>query len=191
MITSGELAIICREFIHMITRKDKIQLDDIRYFKSGTGTFPHKLTNYTDESGITRRKTTPYLNTDEFILFDVLMLKNIAGEFINDNYVSHLPFTLIINLYGDDVQNELQYMMSKLTRFKTKEFLRKNKISIKEEPKEWEVLDGKENGSWWIRRRVEINFNAHQVIENDDNDSLYEFDDIQINVETLNKESDE
>lgn len=184
MTTIGELRIACRELLYRLVRQDKIQLNDIRYIKHDTGTMPRKLTNYVGDDGLTKLKETPYLVTDEFIVFDVLISKNIAGELINNNYVSHMPFTLVVNIYGDEVQDELQYMLAKMSSFIVRDWLRKKKISLKSEPTSWDELDGKENGTWWKRRRFVLEMNTQQSIEYSQDDFPL-MDEIDFTLEVL------
>lgn len=177
MITTSQLKIIGRQFIHLITRDSKIELDDIRSIKYNTGVMPKKLISYVDPNdGLTKRKETPYLNDDEFVIFDLIVDANKASEYIGTEYKSLMPFTLIVNIYGDEAHDELQYMMAKLTSYRAKQFLYSNGISIVKEPTEWQVLDGKENGTWWIRRRIEIEFNTEQTIDLLQTDLYDEFD---------------
>lgn len=191
MKTIGQLKTTCREFIYRITRHDKIELNDIRSIKYETGTMPRKLVSYVDPiDGVTKQKESPYLNDDEFIIFDVIIRANKVSEYIGDQYRSLMPFTLIINIYGDEAADELEYMMANLTTFRTKTFLYNNGISIEKEPDEFQPLDGKENGIWWIRRRIEIELNTEQVIELSENDLYDEFDTIDETVEDAKGDSD-
>lgn len=177
MITISQLKTIARQLIYNVTRHDKVELNDIRTIKYETGTMPRKLVSYVDPNdGLTKQKETPYLNDDEFILFDVVIKANKVSEYIGDQFRSLMPFTLIINIYGDESADELEFMMANLTTFSTKTFLYANGISIEKEPDEFQVLDGKENGIWWIRRRIEIEMNTEQVIDLNPVDLYTEFD---------------
>jgi len=176
MITISDLKITSRQFINLITRNAKIELNDIRTLKYETGVMPRKLVSYVDPNdNLTKQKETPYLNDDEFVIFDVIVEPTISGEVITiddkETYKSHMPFTLIINIYGDEASDELQYMMSRISTFSARHFLLANGISIAKEPNDWQVLDGKENGLWWIRRRVEIHMNAEQTIDISDDEA--------------------
>ena len=180
MITIGELKILSRTFLNMITRDDKIELNDIRTIKYETGVMPRKLVSYVDDNdGLTKQKETPYLVTDEFVLFDVIVKPLIASEVVGDDFKSHMPFTIVVNLYGDEVSDELQYMMAKISTFTVRHFLSTSGLSIEKEPNDWQVLDGKENGLWWIRRRIEILMNAEQTIDISDPTNAGEVDTIE------------
>ena len=80
--------------------------------------------------------------------------------------------------------------MSRLTTYRVKHFLYSNGISIEEEPDEFQVLDGKENGIWWIRRRIEIKLNTEQVIDLNSEDLYDEFDSAEGNESNV-EESEE
>lgn len=189
MITISQLKTISRQLIYRLTRHEKIELNDIRNIKYDTGVMPRKLVSYIDPNdGLTKQKETPYLNTDEFIIFDVLIKANKVSEYVGTQYKSHMPFTLIINIYGDEAADELEYMMSLLTSFGVKSYLYENSISIKEEPEEFQILDGKENGIWWIRRRIEIELNTEQVIDMNTTDLYDEFDSVVTNLSNLKEE---
>jgi hypothetical protein len=184
MITITELKVISREFLRMITRQNKLQLNDIRSIKYETGTMPRKLVSYIDPNdGLTKQKETPYVNDDEFIIFDVIVKSNIASEVIDNTFKSHMAFLLAVNIYGDEASDEIQFMLSKISTYKVRKFLLDNKISIKEEPKDFEILDGKENGYWWIRRRFEINFNVEQSIQLPSSETSTEFDDATFSID--------
>jgi hypothetical protein len=184
MITITELKVISREFLRMITRQNKLQLNDIRSIKYETGTMPRKLVSYIDPNdGLTKQKETPYVNDDEFIIFDVIVKSNIASEVIDNTFKSHMTFLLAVNIYGDEASDEIQFMLSKISTYKVRKFLLDNKISIKEEPKDFEILDGKENGYWWIRRRFEINFNVEQSIQLPSSETSTEFDDATFSID--------
>lgn len=186
MVTVSQLKAISRQLIYLLTRHDKIELNDIRTIKYETGTMPRKLVSYVDPNdGLTKQKETPYLNDDEFIIFDILVRAHIVSEYVGDQYRSMMPFTLIINIYGDEASDELQYMTSLLTTFQIKNYLYANGISLVKEPDEFQVLDGKENGTWWIRRRIELEFNTEQVIDLLHTDLYSEFDTAQGNVTNL------
>lgn len=186
MITISQLKTISRQFIYNITRHDKIELNDIRSIKFETGTMPRKLVTYIDPSdGLPKQKESPYLNDDEFILFDVIIKGNKVSEFVGDDYKSLMPFSLIINIYGDEAADELEYMMAHLTSYRSKNFLYSNGISIEREPEEFQVLDGKENGVWWIRRRIELDMNTEQTITLDSYDTSDEFDSVTANTNNL------
>lgn len=186
MVTTSQLKIICRQFINNITRSNKVQLNDIRSIKYDTGVMPRKLVSYVDPNdGLTKQKETPYLNDDEFIIFDLLVRGNKVSEYVGDQFRSHMPFTLIINIYGDEAADELEYMMAMLTSFSSKQYLYANGISIQKEPDDFQILDGKENGIWWIRRRIEIEMNVEQVIDLSEGVSNTEFDTIEENKELI------
>jgi len=182
MITISQLKTITRQLIYKITRNNKIELNDIRSIKFDTGVMPRKLISYIDVDGLTKQKESPYLNDDEFIIFDVIIRANKVSEYINNEYRSHMPFTLIINIYGDESPDEVEYMMSRLTSFQVKNYLYSNGISIEKEPEEFQILDGKENGIWWIRRRIEIQMNTEQVIDLSDLELYDEFDSVEGNI---------
>lgn len=186
MITISQLKIMSRELIDMITRTNKIEKNDIRLIKFETGTFPRKIIQFTDPNdGLQKFKESPYLNADLFILFDLIADANLVSEVVKNQFRSHMPFTLIINLYGDEASDELAFMMAKLSTFKVRNFLYQNGISLKEEPTEFQVLDGKENGNWWIRRRIEIKMNMEQVVDLNSNELYQEFDTAKENIERL------
>lgn len=180
MITISQLKTICRQYIYKIVRHDKIELNDIRNIKFETGTMPRKLVSYIDPNdGLTKQKETPYLNNDEFILFDVLIRANKVSEYVGDHYRSLMPFTLVVNIYGDESPDELEYMMAHATTYSSKMFLYNNNISIEKEPDEFQILDGKENGIWWVRRRIEFNFNTEQDIKMLGEELYNEFDSVE------------
>jgi hypothetical protein len=184
MITITELKVISRQFLHMISRQNKLQLNDIRSIKYDTGTFPRKIVSYVDPNdGLTKQKETPYVNDDEFIIFDVIVKSNIASEVINDTFKAHMPFLLVVNIYGDEASDEIQFMMSKISTYTVRRFLNDYGVSIKEEPKDFEVLDGKENGTWVVRRRFEVNFNIEQSIQLSSNQTSIEFDDVTFSID--------
>lgn len=186
MITIGQLRTVSRLFLNLITRDTKIKLDDIRFLKFGTGVMPQKLIKSTDPvTNITTTKEVPYLNDDEFIIFDVIVKNNIASEVVNDQFKSHMPFTLIVNIYGDEASDELQYMMSRISNFSVRHYLTKSGFSIEKEPDDFQVLDGKENGIWWVRRRIEINLNTEQSIDISSTDGTYEFDTVEHDTKIL------
>jgi len=186
MVTISQLKIICRQLIYDLTRHDKVELNDIRTIKYETGVMPRKLVSYIDPiDGLAKQKEIPYLNDDEFVIFDVLIKANKVSEFVNGQFKSHMPFTLIVNIYGDEAANELEYIMSRLTSFKIKNFLYANGISIEKEPDEFQVLDGKENGLWWIRRRIEIHLNTEQVIDLESEDLHHEFDSAEATIDEI------
>lgn len=186
MVTISQLKVFSKELIYMITRSNKIERNDIRLIKYETGTFPRKLIEYVDPNdGLTKYKETPYVNSDEFIIFDVIIDANLVSEVVNEQFRSHMPFSLIINIYGDEAADELANMMAKLSTFTVRNYLYQNGISLKEEPSEFQVLDGKENGIWWIRRRIEIKMNTEQVIDLFAEEIREEFDNIEENVERL------
>jgi hypothetical protein len=186
MIPISQLKIMSRELIDMITRSNKIEKSDIRLIKYETGTFPRKIIQFTDPNdGLQKFKESPYLNGDLFILFDVIVDANLVSEVVDNKFKSHMPFTLIVNLYGDEASDELNFMMAKLSTFKIRNFLYQNGVSLKEEPTDFQVLDGKENGNWWIRRRIEIKMNMEQVIDLSLNDLYQEFDTVEENIERL------
>jgi len=186
MITISDLKITTRQFINMITRDAKIELNDIRTLKYETGVMPRKLVSYVDPNdSLTKQKETPYLNDDEFVIFDVIVKPTKAGEVIGDEYKSHMPFVLIVNIYGDEASDEVQYMMSRISTFTVRNFLTLNGISIEKEPNDWQVLDGKENGLWWVRRRVEILMNTEQSIDISDPTGSGEFDTIDTHVDNI------
>jgi len=186
MITISELKITTRQFINMITRNTKIELDDIRTLKYETGVMPRKLVSYVDPNdNLTKQKETPYLNDDEFVIFDVIVKPTKAGEVVGDQYKSHMPFVLIVNIYGDEASDEVQYMMSRISTYAVRHFLIMNGISIEKEPNDWQVLDGKENGLWWVRRRVEILMNTEQSIDISDPTNTGEFDTFETHVDNI------
>ncbi len=183
MVKISQLRSVCRQFLYNITRHDKISLNDIRLIKYGTGVMPRKLIALDTDSS--KFKEVPYLNDDEFIVFDIIVNANTVSEYVGDQFRSLMPFTLVVNIYGDESSDELQYMMSRLTSFQAKNFLYSNGISIEKEPDEIQILDGKENGIWWVRRRVEIRLNTEQVINLTDIDMYHEFDTIEENIEDV------
>ena len=129
MISISQLRVFSRLFLNMITRDDMIKIDDIRYVKDGSGTMPTRLIN--EVNGTT--KEVPYLNDDEFIVFDVIVNNNIASEVIDGKFKSHMPFTIVVNIYGDSSSDELQHMMSRISTFSVRNYLRKNNMSIMKE----------------------------------------------------------
>ena len=186
MVTISQLKVLSKELIYMITRSNKIERNDIRLIKYETGTFPRKLIEYIDPNdGLTKYKETPYVNSDEFVIFDVIIDANLVSEVVNEQFRSHMPFSLIINIYGDEAADELAHMMAKLSTFTVRNYLYQNGVSLKEEPSEFQVLDGKENGIWWIRRRIEIKLNTEQVIDLFPEELSEEFDTVEENVERL------
>ena len=186
MKTIGDVRIQSRQLIHKLVRSNKVELDDIRYIKYGTGSFPDKITTYTDPAdGKEKTKRTPYQKDDIFIIFDVRFLPGIGGEVIGNSYRSHLPIELIINIYGDEAEDEVQYMIAQMSTFRFRNWLRKQGFSIKSEPN-FEALDGRENMEWWIRRRAVFELNTEQIITYSDNDGLFgEFDEATTNVDVL------
>lgn len=186
MVTISQLKVFSKELIYMITRSTKIERNDIRLIKYETGTFPRKLIEYIDPNdGLTKYKETPYVNSDEFVIFDVIIDANLVSEIINEQFKSHMPFSLIINIYGDEAADELAHMMAKLSTFTVRNYLYQNGISLKEEPSEFQVLDGKENNIWWIRRRIEIKMNTEQVIDLFAEELREQFDTVEENIEKL------
>lgn len=164
MITTGQLRILAKDFIRKITRPKIISSDDIRWLKSGNGVFPRKMI-WAGVVGNSEFKETPYTPEDTFILFDILQEKNIATERVGDRVKSQLPFKLIINIYGRAAEDEVQHLMAHLHEYSVRLWLSSNKVSLVWEPEEFQVLDGRENASWWIRRRIELNLNTEQDIE--------------------------
>jgi len=186
MVTISQLKVLSKELIYMITRSNKIERNDIRLIKYETGTFPRKLIDYIDPNdGLTKYKETPYVNSDEFVIFDVIIDANLVSEIVNEQFKAHMPFSLIINIYGDEATDELAHMMAKLSTFTVRNYLYQNGVSLKEEPTEFQVLDGKENGTWWIRRRIEIKMNTEQTIDLFPEELYEEFDTVEENVERL------
>ena len=186
MITISDLKITSRLFLNLITRDTKIELDDIRTLKYETGVMPRKLVSYVDpDDGLTKQKETPYLNDDEFVIFDVIVKPTIAAEVEGETYTSHMPFIIIVNIYGDEASDEIQYMLSKISTYTVRQFLLTNGMSIQKEPNDWQILDGKENGLWWVRRRVEILMNAEQSIDLTDSTLNGEIDTIDPNLENI------
>jgi len=186
MITISDLKITSRLFLNLITRDTKIELNDIRTLKYETGVMPRKLVSYVDpDDGLTKQKETPYLNDDEFVIFDVIVKPTIAAEVEGETYTSHMPFIIIVNIYGDEASDEIQYMLSKISTYTVRQFLLTNGMSIQKEPNDWQILDGKENGLWWVRRRVEILMNAEQSIDLTDSTLNGEIDTIDPNLENI------
>jgi hypothetical protein len=164
MVTTGQLRILVKDFLGQITNSEIISSDDIRWLKSGNGIFPRKLI-WAGVIGNSEFKETPYTPEDTFILFDILQEKNIATERIGDRVISMLPFKLVVNVYGKNAEDQVQYMLGSLHTYYTRLWLTSNKISLKWEPDEFQILDGRENASWWIRRRFELFFNTEQNLE--------------------------
>ena len=164
MITTGQLRIFAKDFIRKISRPDIVQDDDIRYLKSGNGVFPRKFVWYGEVDNRTF-KETPYLPDDTFILFDVLEEKTKANEVIGGKIYSQLPFKMIINVYGNNCEDEVQYMLAAIHRYDVKYWMQRNGITMTRETEDFQVLDGRENATWWKRRRFEIMFNTQQQID--------------------------
>ena len=164
MITTGQLRIFAKEFIRQLTRDKVVQSEDIRWLKSGNGVFPRKYV-WEGEKGRSNFTETPYVADDTFILFDIIQDKNQAAERIGDIVYSMLPFTIIVNVYGSASPDEVQYMLHKLHTYATRLWLQSQKISLTWEPEDFQTLDGRENASWWIRRRFEVKLNAQQEIK--------------------------
>lgn len=185
MITTGQLRILAVDIIRKITRTDIIQDSDIRYLKTGNGIFPRKMIWYGTEEDL-QFKESPYLPSDTFILFDILQEKNIGAEPVGEKIQSLLPFKLIVNIYGEACEDEVQYMLARIHRFDVKAWLQQNKVSLKYEPTEFIVLDGRENATWWKRRRLEIFFNTQQEIEYyDDDNTIDDINSIKRNVRII------
>ena len=189
MKTIGNIRITSRELINRLVRRNKIEKNDIRFIKGGTGTFPTKITTYTDPNDQRQKtKTTPYSKDDLFIIYEVELMPAIGAEVIGDTYRSHLPFKIIFNIYGDESDDELQYMIAQMSTFEFRNWLRKKGLSLESEP-DYQILDGRENLEWWIRRRVELNMNTEQKINySKDNLPYAEFDEIEENIEIINEE---
>ncbi len=164
MITTGQLRIFAKDFIGKLVDTDVVELDDIRWLKSGNGIFPRKMI-WAGEVGNSEFKEETYSPNDTFILFDILQNKNIASERIGEIVYSHLPFTLIINVYGNASEDQVQHMLASLHTYGTRLWLQGQKITLKWVPEDIQVLDGRENASWWIRRRFELHLNTQQEIE--------------------------
>lgn len=208
MITDGDLRILSRTLIRLLTRRNKVQLDDIRYAKNNEGMFPRKIVR-TDKDGKVYRespsqlfadlyeldainksntvelKETPYQRTDLFIIFDNQTMPNIISEVIDGELNTVMPFNLIINIYGDESADELQYMLSKMYNYKVTDWLRINKMSILREPNEWQILDGRENNIWWKRRRVVFELNIHQRFDTEEDDKELDIENIVSNLEVI------
>jgi len=164
MITTGQLRIFATDFIKKLVRSDVVNSDDIRWLKSGNGVFPRKYV-WAGEVNNSEFKETPYSPEDTFILFDILQGKNQAAERIGDIVYSQLPFTIIINVYGKAAEDELQHMLHSIHTYGVKLWLQSKKVSLVWEPEDFQILDGRENASWWIRRRFELKLNTQQEIE--------------------------
>lgn len=164
MITTGQLRIFVKDFIRKITRPDIVQADDIRYIKSGNGVFPRKMVWYGTAPNLTF-KETPFLPNDTFVLFDALQDVNKATEVLDTKIKSHLPFKIIINIYGENCEDEAQYLIASLHKYDVIFWLQKNKMSLVWVPEESTVLDGRENATWWKRRRIELKMNTQQEID--------------------------
>jgi hypothetical protein len=165
MITTGQLRIFAKEFIGKLTRSDIVNPDDIRWLKSGNGIFPRKLV-YADAVNKTGEfKETPYSPDDTFILFDIIQDKNQAAERIGDIVYSQLPFHITVNVYGKGAEDEVQHMIHTLHTYGLRLWLSSKKVALVWEPDEIIPLDGRENASWWIRRRIELKLNTQQEID--------------------------
>lgn len=169
MKTIFQIREFSRRLIFELVDKDKVKLDDILYLKSLEGNFPRKLVG---------DKEVPYMHDDIFILFDVITTGNIDPEHINDSYRSLLPYNIIVNIYGIEAENIIQYMIYKLRLNKTFDFLYLHNTSILNLPEEAEVLDGIENNQYWIRRRLVLEMNTIQEIIITDNDKDIEIEHI-------------
>lgn len=165
MRTSGEIRIFAKKFIEQITRKEIVQREDIRWIKDRNGQFPLKFVWDGLPGDVNSTfKETPFSPNDTFVLFDVIEEKNMASEVIGSGVRSTLPFRIVINIYGNDSPNEVQYLLASLHKFVVRNWLAANKAMITEEPTNFDILDGRENAQWWIRRRVEIRMNMVQEI---------------------------
>ena len=185
MVSTGQLRILAKDFIRKITRQDIVQSDDIRFLKSGNGVFPRKLV-WAGIVGNSEFKETPYTPEDTFILFDIIQEKNIASERIGDRVKSMLPFRIIVNVYGKGCEDEVQYMLASLHTYGTRLWLSQNNTALTWEPEEFQVLDGRENASWWLRRRLELRLNTQQDIEyNPGLDSGEDIDRITRNIDIV------
>jgi len=173
MLTTGQLRILTRDFIRKITRPTIVQDADIRYLKSGNGVFPKKYVWF-GESNNLQFKESPFLPDDIFILFDVLQLPNKAAELVNDKIQSSLPLQVIINIYGEACEDELQYLRATLHRYDVKLWLQKNKLTLEWVPEDFQILDGRENATWWKRRRIELKLIAQQEVEYYGDDDTYD-----------------
>lgn len=187
MITTGQLRVFAKDFIGKLVDTDVVNLDDIRWLKSGNGIFPRKMI-WAGAVGASEFKETPYSPNDTFILFDILQDNNIASERIGDRVYSHLPFTMIINIYGSASEDQVQYMLASLHTYGTKLWLTSQKISLTWVPDDIQILDGRENASWWIRRRFELKLNTQQDIEyNSGLENGDEIDQVVRNVRFVNE----
>lgn len=164
MITTGQLRVFAKDFIRKITRPDIVQTDDIRYIKSGNGVFPRKMIWFGTAPN-REFKESPFLPNDTFVLFDVLQDINRATEVVNDKIKSHLAFKIIINIYGEGCEDEVQYLLASLHKYEIKYWLQKNKITLTWVPEEFQILDGRENATWWKRRRIELLLNTQQEVD--------------------------
>lgn len=173
MITNQILRIISRNFLNLITRDDKLRLDDIKWVKGNQGVFP---TKFIKESGTS--KEVPYLNTDLLVTFDVLMRSNIGTEKNNEGVTSILPFELQVNIYGQEAHDEIQFMIMNLYSNETKRYLYDHKLSLEYEPTEFHYLDGLENGRWYTRRSFSFDMNIEQNI-------LFEKDHIDTRIDNI------
>lgn len=209
MITDGQLRIIARIFLDMLTRKDKLSIDDIRYLKSGQGVFPTKTVRYDNTSTVykpiidydkeftdeydkivektERIREIPYSAEDLFIIFQIQTKSNEAVEYRNDTIASLLPFDIIVNIYGNESPDELQYMLMRIHSDDVRSWLVDRNISIMSDPTDIAELDQIENQSWWIRRRFVLPMNMEQTLLMKDNSSV-EVKDIKYTIEELGGE---
>lgn len=186
MVTTGKLRVFAVDFIKKVTRPSVVQRDSIRWIKDKNGQFPMKfIWNGVPGMEGSTFKEAPFAPSDTFILFDVIEEKNIASEKIKDAIVSQLPFKVIINIYGDNAPDELQYLLSNLYKYEVRYWLQGLKISLTSEPSDIVILDGRENASWWIRRRIELNFNAQQTIKWVDDVDTSPIEEIKSTIERL------
>lgn len=209
MITDGQLRIISRIFLSLITRNNKLNIDDIRYLKSGQGVFPTKTQRYDSSSSIIKPiidydkdfveeytslvektvqiKEIPYTAEDLFIIFQIQTKSNESVEYRDDTIASLLPFDIIVNIYGNESPDELQYMLMRIHSDDVRSWLTDRNISIMSDPTDIVELDQIENQSWWIRRRFVLPMNIQQTLLVKD-DSSFEIKDIKFTLEELGGE---
>lgn len=169
MLSAGDLRVFAKDFIRKTTRIKKVDAEDIRFLKSGNGIFPRKHVWADSTTHTGEFKELPYSAQDTFILFDVLEDKNSCSEIIDNRVKSMLSFRIIVNIYGNDCQSEAQFMIASLHQYALRLWLAGNKIALVKEPDEIQNADGRENASWWFRRRLEFVFNGEQSTDYDEN----------------------
>jgi len=162
MITTYDLKLISRMFIHLNV-PEEVKLDDIRSFKKEQGTFPVKHIFSEDEYGNEVQVDRPYILTDNFILFDIVIKNNLVYNSTDTDSESMITYTLTFLMFGDGCENVSQYFQSKIRSSETWLFATEHKISFTP-PEEIEIVDTIINNMWWKIRRIKFDLTIKQTM---------------------------